>query len=208
MMKIYTGQTGNPKNIEEIRKRGMGIMISSCHSDPPRKHSAEFPCALDNGAFSNYAKKEPFDEYLFTKTLSTCLKHKIYLDFIVCPDIVAGGLRSLNFSCTWRDRLIFPRLALAVQDGMEPEHIWPISGFSHIFVGGTIEWKMDTLEQWVDLARKMGRKIHVGQIGKLPYLNRCKELGVDSCDSTSYVRNQSWEILDEFTNKTQGELCL
>ena len=74
---------------------------------------------------------------------------------------------------------------------------------SWYFVGGTPEWKWANLERYVEMAKEMGKKIHVGQVGTLERLRYCAELGVDSVDSASFVRNKSWHIIEEFYGKRQ-----
>ena len=70
--------------------------------------------------------------------------------------------------------------------------------FSHIFVGGSVAWKWETAHEWVLHAASYGMNCHIGQCGQLKYLNKAKNLSVDSVDSTSFVVNDSWHILDQF----------
>ncbi|KKM07916.1 hypothetical protein LCGC14_1729170, partial [marine sediment metagenome] len=178
-MQIYTGITGDPRKLAQIRDYGLGIMISSHPGVSIPKDLSGIPCALDNGAFSAWQNDYPFDEYAFLKTMSKCRVKKINLDFIACPDIVAGGQRSLNFSLMWRKRLTIDNIALVVQDGMEPKHTvnCNYAQFSHIFIGGTPDWKWATAAEWVNQAHVMGMKCHIGQCGTVDRLRRAKELG-------------------------------
>ena len=60
----------------------------------------------------------------------------------------------------------------------------------------------------IDFAHDNGMKCHIGQVGKLEYLELANELGADSVDSTSWVRNKSWHIIEQFRNRRQGRLEL
>ena len=210
-MKIYTGQTTGRK-LDEIIKRDMGIMISSSPAGTPNRDFAKVYCALDNGAFSAFKKGYPFQQHIFIDTLKKAYSCNIPLDFIVCPDIVCGGMKSLDFSIKWaKSDILFgsPNLALVVQDGMTPEKLdyFCIERFfNYIFIGGSVEWKWKTAATWVEFGRKKGFKIHIGQCGKLKYLLRARDLSVDSVDSTSWCINESWHIIDEFKNHKQLEL--
>ncbi len=200
-MKIYTGDTGGQKfNI--LKELGLGVMISSTPGSLPHKEIKETFCALDNGAFSCYRKGYPFMEDVFLRTLSDAYKKNIPLDFIVCPDIVAGGKDSLSLSLTWANNQLrtAPRLALVVQDGLNPKDIghYNLKRFTHLFVGGTKGWKWKTAKQWVDYGHDNGKKVHIGQCGRLEYLLTAYQYGADSCDSTSFTVNNSWHIIEEF----------
>ena len=141
-------------------------------------------------------------EQTFLTTLDLCYCGGINLDFIVVPDIMASGKRSLDFSLEWATGRLktAPNLALAVQDGLEPHDVAPHLGlFTHLFVGGSVEWKWSTVGQWVELAHSKGLKCHVGQVGKLDRLELCESLRVDSIDSTSWPVNSSWHIVEAFT---------
>jgi len=200
-MQIYTGNAYG-KKLEKVIEYELGIMISTSPIFKPNKDFNQVPCALDNGAFSAWSKGYPFPEKAFLDTLDTCYKLNLTLDFIVCPDIVTGGEKSLLFSLEWAQGRLrtAPRLALVLQDGMTPEMIddYTLSFFEVLFVGGTVEWKWKTAEQWVEHAHKHNKKCHIGQCGKLLSLRMASLLGVDSVDSTSFTRNSSWQTLDEF----------
>lgn len=202
-MKIYTGQTTGP-TLERIIELGMGIMISSSPTSYPHSDLKRTFCALDNGAFSCYRKGYPFMKEVFMKTLSEAYKKNITLDFIVTPDIIAGGEKSLSFSNTWANNQLAtaPRLALVVQDGMKYTGLGSLGRYEYIFVGGTKEWKWKTAAKWAQVARDYGKKIHIGQCGRLEYLLRAWEIQVDSVDSTSFAVNKSFDIVEEFYIQT------
>jgi hypothetical protein len=106
-------------------------------------------------------------------------------DFAVVPDIVAGGMRSLDFSLGWVDRLrgVAP-LYLAVQDGMAAADVVPVARhFAGLFVGGTLPWKIRTGGEWVTLAHRLGLPCHVGRVGTFRRVLWAKRIGADSIDS-------------------------
>lgn len=212
-MSALTIYAGNPDGaaVDEAKSLGMGVMVAS--SDKPRTSKAwrSMPCALDNGAFRCWQRGYPFQPRAFRAQLESCYRNGIDLDFIVCPDIVAGGIRSLAYSLSWiqGDLATAPRLALAVQDGMSASDlapVWEHENVSHLFVGGTIDWKWRTAESWVLLAHQNGRRCHIGRCGTLEGLRRAAEIGADSVDSTSFARNGSFDIVREFQQTKQPGL--
>lgn len=207
-MRIYTGQTTGTK-LEKIKSLDLGICISSNPNTSPSKDFGQVPCFLDNGAFSCYAKGYPFQEDVFLKTMSKAYAFGIKLDFIVCPDLLMKGKESLQYSMEWaRGNLkTASNLALVVQDGITPEHItdWYVwDRFTHLFIGGSVDWKWETAKIWREYTKEMGKKLHIGQCGQLKYLKRAYELGADSVDSTSFCRNESWHIVEEFNSWKDG----
>jgi len=214
-MRIYTGMTTGNDQLE-IHKRGMGMMLSSSpHGKPRAKMQTNkdlkvkgIPCALDNGAFPAFNKGYPFMEKYFLEALDAAYKHSIKLDFVVCPDIVCGGKESLEFSMAWAAKLAgCPNLALVVQDGMTIDDVkkYNLDKFTYIFIGGSKNWKWKTAERWVDFAHCHGMKCHIGQCGRLEYLKEAMAIGADSVDSTSFQRNKSWHIIDEFQGNYNKE---
>lgn len=202
-MQIYTGNAMGTK-LEQVKEHGCGIMIASSATCLPRKDFAQVPCALDNGAFGAYRKGYPFIESVFLRTMEKCYELGLTLDFIVCPDMVAGGERSLEFSMRWATGRLStcPRLSLVVQDGMTEEMLdnYVLSHFALLFVGGTVQWKWDTAQKWVRFAHAHGKKCHIGQVGQARYLKHARHIQADSVDSTSLVRNGSWRHVTELNH--------
>ena len=202
-MKVYTSNADGEK-LEKVKQLDMGILIASSPNKLPSKNYTQVVCALDNGAFSCWKKGYPFMEFFFLKALDACYRLSIPLTFIVTPDLVGQGLESLRFSEHWASERLCgcPVLALAVQDGMEAAAVKKAiqdNHFSHIFVGGTLEWKWDTVVDWVNLAHSHNLKCHVGRVGSSEKLDYCRSIGVDSVDSSSFVRNNSWDKINPAT---------
>ena len=204
-MKIYTGTPGGSKSkMEQIKKYDLGLMLST----EVQKGYSDCSCALDNGAYESHRRGLPWSEDRFLRMIEKCWNNGISLDFIVLPDIVGRGMDSYLHSIEWIFKLQPAKLALAVQNGIEPKDIelHILDDISYIFVGGTDTWKWQTAKQWVDFAHTNGKKCHIGKCGTLEKLQTAKRMGVDSVDSTSFVRNESWDIIERFRNNEQVDM--
>lgn len=147
-----------------------------------------FGYALDNGAWTAHQIGETFDAPAFTRAID---KLGAGADFIVVPDIVEGGLPSLDFSMAWIDELmtVGPRLLIAVQDGMTPRHLTGVvSDKVGIFVGGSTDWKLSTLMSWGRFARSQGLYLHVGRVNTCRRIAHCAASSADSFDGSSVSR--------------------
>lgn len=152
---------------------------------------------LDNGAFRAWRAGKPFDVEAFTSALE--IARPIAPDFVVAPDVVAGGVASLEVSRAWLPRLEGFRAYLAVQDGMSMDTVnRNVNGFAGLFVGGTMKWKLDTGYEWVQLAHSLGLPCHVGQVGNARHARWALEIGADSIDSCKPL----WclEYLEDFAD--------
>ena len=191
-----------------MEKLGLGVMISAISPDSGwlTKKAKRFPCALDNGAFGGTRdKRKCYDPHRFLATLHRCYQMGLELDFVVAPDRIGAGTDSLSMSVHWAKNMIpGSNLALALQDGMTPEDVKPhLHLFAVLFIGGSKKWKWQTAEAWINLAHDNDKRCHIGQVGTLRGLRRAHELGADSVDSASFVRNKRWDILEEFRQPTQ-----
>lgn len=209
-MKIFTSTMASAADIEISKSLGMGCLVASS-SFMPSPRISELPfCAMDNGAFTSDLKGYPFMAARFEATLEWCWKNKINLEWVVLPDIVKGGLRSLEFSMLWKSRLGGSRWALVVQDGMTPADLTSdvLDGVVCVFVGGSLEWKWQNAKAWATFAQSVGLQCHIGRTGTLDALRRAHHAGADSCDSSSFVRNKSWGIVKEFMGNPYQETDL
>ena len=57
---------------------------------------------IDNGAWKAFKQNKAFDGYSFEKLVD---RYGPMAEFVVIPDIVAGGYRSLEFSLSWMPKL-------------------------------------------------------------------------------------------------------
>jgi len=56
-------------------------------------------------------------------------------------------------------------------------------GFSGIFVGGTLPWKVATGVTWAELSRELDVPCHVGRVGTPNRVGWAKRIGATSIDS-------------------------
>lgn len=155
---------------------------------PQMPRNEGFPYALDNGAWGAHQRGEDFPAEPFTRTVK---KLGAGADWVVAPDIVEGGLDSLRVSIGWLSwlRSRCKRILIAVQDGMTEKDIRPLlSDRVGVFVGGSTDWKLQTLDTWCRLARDCGAWSHVGRVNTARRIRRCLAAGATSFDGTSASR--------------------
>lgn len=184
MMIGYASSTGTKRNLAALRAAGWRLMVSA----KGRPQHQGFAYALDNGAWWAFQNGQPFDEQAFLRAYDRFAEGA---DFVVLPDVVAGGEASLAFSLEWRHRLGRPPcpLMLAVQDGMPTYEIAPhIGPDCGIFVGGSTEWKISSMPSWGILAEVYRAKMHVGRVNTARRIAMCHAAGADSFDGSSASR--------------------
>lgn len=184
-MICYASRTGTRRNLDALRKAGWRLMISRAGA----WRTEGFPYALDNGAWSDYRAGRDFDSDKF-QALIDALGWQA--DFVVAPDIVAGGLNSLRLSLCWlAPLLVRTRLVLVpVQDGMGPQDLVNIVLPKRIgiFLGGSTEWKLATMRQWGEFCAERGVYYHVGRVNTLKRFRLAHIAGADSVDGSSASR--------------------
>jgi hypothetical protein len=180
----YASRTGTLKNLAALRAAGWRLIVSP--TGKLRHHG--FRYGLENGAWTAYSQGLAFNQVRFMRAVE---RLGAGADWIVIPDIVAGGLRSLEFSLSWRERLagIAPLLLLPVQDGMTPPDVQLLVGPQlGLFVGGTTEFKLSTMAQWGRLAQSSGCWLHIGRVNTARRIHLCAAAGATSFDGTSASR--------------------
>lgn len=205
-MRVYTSTCVSKADLAMVRELDLGILFASTSSGfLPTREAKGIPIALDNGAFSCWSAGIGWVEGAFLKLISHCVAKGLGKDiqWIVAPDIVCGGKRSLEKSVHWaRYHLDGWPLLLPVQNGMEPEDIYQFLDLFHgVFVGGDLEWKWTTAKEWADFAHDRGKICHIGRVGEAEDLHRAKMLGADSADSSSFVRNKSWHKVEQYIHE-------
>jgi hypothetical protein len=147
-----------------------------------------FRYALDNGAWTAYRQGKAFDDRAFVVALRKLGRDA---DWTVLPDVVCGGMASLDTSLRWM-RVVLdesPRALLAVQDGMVAGDVRGFLGSRvGLFVGGSTEWKEKTMGTWAKLGREVGCWVHVGRVNTARRIAICTSEGVTSFDGTSASR--------------------
>lgn len=199
-MKAYVGQTRSRSLLKALRELGIGECCTRGQL-PPRRD----PWFYDNGAFEDFQAGAPFDYLQFSRDMRAI---RLWADaegipphmarggeslpkpdFIVVPDVVAGGLASLDFSAEHLDECLRAGAPcyLAVQDGMTPDHVRRFldenRGVAGLFVGGSLDWKLATGATWTATGRRLGLPVHVGRVGTADRVRWAHDIGADSIDS-------------------------
>lgn len=185
-MIAYASRTGTRKNLDVLRAANWRIMLSPTERrDPP----AGFRFAIDNGAWKAFQQKLPFDGEAFADLVE---RHGAAADFIVIPDIVAGGQDSFDMSRAWLDRLRHLRLILfSVQDGMNAADVGALlerTPNMGIFLGGSTEWKLANMYAWGMVAHALRRYYHVARVNTTRRVKLAQEAGAQSFDGSSVSR--------------------
>lgn len=186
-MKIYIVNDGSREHIELMKRNNWGRMHVANDWKYPETN---LDWALDNGAYSCWKNNLPFNDIEFEDVLQKIEQSISNPDFIVVPDIVAGGYQSFDFSMKWLNKIPAGyNCYLAVQDGMKLDYIADyVDLFEGLFVGGTIKWKLKTAHEWVQLAHDYNRKCHIGRAGTLKKLIWARYINADSIDSSNFAR--------------------
>jgi hypothetical protein len=179
----YASRTGTRRNLDALRARGWRLLVSATGV----LRTEGFPYGIDNGAWTAHQAGEPIDIGLFVRAL---LKLGVGADWAACPDIVGGGLRSLELSLAWlRFVLCMTQVALIpVQDGVEVSDVEPFLGPNvGVFVGGSpaTNWKEQTTSAWAAACRRRGAWCHVGRVNTMRRINICATAGATSFDGTA-----------------------
>jgi hypothetical protein len=200
----YVGQARGARLIAELSALGLGEMTVRGEL-PPRRS----PWAFDNGAFGDWRAGRSFDGAAFRAALLRLSHVGTPPDFIVLPDIVAGGAESLAFSASWigsLQRFGVP-LYLAVQDGMEPADLGDVLPcIGGVFVGGSLPWKLCEAGRWCAFAHANGLPCHIGRVGTGRRVIWARRIGADSIDSSLPLFSR--ENLNSFVRALTSPLSL
>lgn len=186
-MRVYHG-VPTPKKIEKCRR----LAPSHEHGAewlPYRMTPHDFPWILDNGAYS-----KGFDAYQWQAGLVRAREMPSTPDFVVLPDAFGDWeqtKRRHQAFASWVPEE-WPTAAVA-QPGGDPEDVVRFAidvGASTVFIGGGREYQKRYADQVVMTAHDYGLRAHIGQPGRS--LSWARDLGADSVDTTSIVRNGYW----------------
>lgn len=187
-MICYAARTGTRRNLEVLRRAGWGLMVS--RAGVWRREGFE-RVAIDNGAWSDYQAGRPFDGDAFERFLDWLEAQACAPDFIVLPDIVAGGMESLALSVRYFNRCgsLASRVLIPVQDGMEHADLTPLVGPNiGIFLGGSTAWKLARMEDWGQFCAERGVYYHVGRVNTRGRMYQAISAGAHSVDGSSVSR--------------------
>lgn len=188
-MKIYATRTGTKRNLGLMRQAGFGMLLNPFENLSPVPDGFTYAC--DNGEWPCSQAGRCFDGPAFRRMLERVGPGA---DFIVAPDIVAGGTASLAMSLAWlHDCLaVGPTVLIPLQDGMEVRDIiavWREFAWARdrlgLFLGGSTEWKEATMRKWGRLAQRLGATYHVGRVNTARRLYLASFSKADSVDGTS-----------------------
>jgi hypothetical protein len=205
MIQLYATHTGTRRNLSAMQAAGIRLLLGPDQLGRVNPNANwGWRYALDNGAWSAFNAGRAFDAAAFWRvleqwgdTFDVAAARRGHFpgsaqrpDWIVCPDIVAGGLRSLDLSLWWLPYVRqYGHPLIAVQDGMLPEHIEEYIGpRCGIFLGGSTAWKWATLPTWGAMARLYRAHLHVGRVNSERAVRLCASVGAASCDGTSPTR--------------------
>ena len=192
-MKMYASWTGTKKNLSALKANGWHLLMSPdtlkrCKGKraPMWPDQTPAPYVLDNGAWGCHQRSEPFNEQAF---LWAYERIGDGADWVVAPDIVSGGLASLELTKHWLPRLDHKKVLIAVQDGMGPNDVDEIMTENNgIFLGGSTEYKLASMTMWGEYCRYRKIHFHVARVNTIKRLRACQSAGVDSIDGSSATR--------------------
>ena len=201
-MLIYVPQTSTRKTIAAMRARGWRFLLSP----KAGRNVRGLPYAIDNGAWTG------FDPVGFAKLLADRARNA---DWIVLPDIVGGGMASLDLSLEWLSAVgEYGRpMLLAVQNGMQVDTIAALlkeHTSMGVFVGGDTEWKERTMFDWGRLCAGLNRIMHVGRVNSQRRLSLAWQAGAASVDGSGIVKfpDEMIQRFDRGLDKHTRQGCL
>lgn len=195
-MICYASRTGTKRNLDALRGHGWHLLIS--RAGAWRTEGFDH-IAGENGAWADYQAGRIFDEDAYERFLDWLIANVLplgsfgapILDWLVLPDVVAGGLHSLELSMRYMNRClaVSPLVLLAVQNGMRPADVEDIVGPGvGIFLGGTTEWKLQTMWEWGEFCATFDLYYHVARVNSMRRTIDALMAGADSVDGSSGSR--------------------
>lgn len=185
-MRCYASRTGTRRNLDALRRHGWGLMVSRAGVWRTEGFSN---VVGDNGAWADFQAGRQFDEDGYHRFLDWIEPHRPR--WLVLPDIVAGGLLSLDLSVRYLNRCaaVAPLLLIAVQDGMTEAHLAPFVGASvGVFLGGSTSWKLETALQWGAFCADRGAYYHFARANSIKRIALAAAAGAHSFDGSSASR--------------------
>jgi hypothetical protein len=182
----YASRTGTGRNLAGLRGRGWGLLVSRAGVWRTENFT---DIVGDNGAWADFQAGRKFDDDAFDRFLDWIAPHSPR--WIVLPDIVAGGLHSLDLSVRWSNRClsVSEMVLLAVQDGMtEPDVAHLVGPKVGVFLGGSTPWKLATMGSWGAFCQECGAHYHVARVNTRRRMMQAAFAGADSVDGSSATR--------------------
>lgn len=178
----YASNTGTLRNLEALRVAGWRILLTPDNPRPPER----LRFAIDNGAWKFRENPGANDWKAFAKLVD---RYGCAADFVILPDIVAGGMASLELSVSWISKLrMLKSVLLPLQDGMDSTVVGKVL-LEHpqvgLFLGGSTEYKLLEMYGWGMVAATLNRHYHVGRVNTARRIRLAAEAGAQSFDGTS-----------------------
>ncbi len=145
------------------------------------------PFVLDNGAFTAWRDKKPWDVEEWRKMLSWIRMTGLRPLWAAVPDVVTNREATIENWARYSHEIIslgWPA-AFCVQDGMTPQDV--PDNASLIFVGGSDAWKFPNLKMWNDHFPR----VHCARVNSPEMIEACERLGCESIDGTGWFREPS-----------------
>lgn len=211
-MTEFTLYHGNAQ-LEELEKCDelAPSMRHGCQQAPDYPIPAADPWILDNGAFVAYSRGERWDYIKWMECIDNVLRRDVPLpEFIILPDVMTDAEASYRRTARF---LPYAKgtgipIAFAVQDGMTPDTAVPWAAkkdFDVLFIGGSDEFKERHADRFVSKAHEAGMDVHIGRPRDIAWAH---SIGADSADTTSIIRNQSWDRLKRVEAQLSGQMEL
>jgi hypothetical protein len=187
-MIVMPANNSNAYQLSERYPGRIGMMMGPGGWKDPRG----LPYALDNGRFSVWAKGRQWNEDLFCQLLARAASCSTAPSWLVVPDVVADAVATIEEWRSWEPRLrnLGWPLALAVQDGMSPDTVKRYAKPDVIFVGGSTDWKRNTIWAWC----QSFPRVHIGRVNTQKWLWNAQRCGAESCDGTGWFRGDQQQL--------------
>ena len=181
MLPVLTSQRSKEANQEYF----WNWLVSPYHKHAVKDLKLR-PYAIDNGAYTCFNQKKPFDSKIYLRYLdlwgSECL-------WTVIPDKVGNREETLIQADLWIPRIEGHNLLICLQDGMIYDDIIPFLGRIYgVFLGGSTEYKLSKACYWGHFAQKHDLYYHIGRVNTVKRIRLCIQSGADSFDGTGMIR--------------------
>jgi hypothetical protein len=151
------------------------------------------PYYLDNGAYPAFCHQTEWNEGEWINLIDQAKASGRSPEWALVPDVVGDKEKTLT---NWRKYELWLRsywglplrLSFAVQDGMDKRDV--PEGASVVFVGGSTDWKWQTVRYWCDNFPH----VHVGRVNGYKGLEICREAGAESCDGSGWFRGDKEQL--------------
>lgn len=137
--------------------------------------------AADNGCFTNPSN---YSDGRFFNFLDKKMPRERTL-FAVAPDVFGSHEETVERSLPVlaEIRKLGFKAAFVAQDGWQ-EGTTPWDKFDVLFVGGSTNFKFRGGREAISIAKKHGKRTHMGRVNSLDRLRACVGIGCDSADGT------------------------